>query len=381
MPVKLEKLHLHIGLEKTGTSSVQLFFAKSQPGLLRTGLLYPMTFRPRPEFDNHAGLAAAAQLDDSDAEMTRLSPRQAGESRAMMRDRLAGSFMQELAEHRATIAVISSEHLSSRLRSISEVRNVADMLGRIDVRELAVHVMLRNQVDMAASWYATTIKGGETRHLDQIQLPELLPYLSFAAVIDRWRVAFGASAMRVYSFDELRAKGIDAVEQMRRVTGVPDEIPYPRRRSVNASLNRQTAEIVRRMNVLGRHRFRVESWDDVVETLSVHGSGERIRLPRALHLGIVRAFERENRDVEQRHFENRRVLASSSPKPGDENVRVQLTAHDLISLIRELAARQGQPEGPIPLGEEALLGRIAELAEALGRAVRLGTAAPAGARS
>lgn len=377
MSATLEKLHLHIGLEKTGTSSVQLFFADSRAALLRARLLYPLTFRPRPGFDNHAALPALAQVDESDAELAALVPRQPGESRAAVRDRLARSFETEVVENQSRAAVLSSEHLSSRIRSIAEARNALDMLGRVQVGELAVHVMLRNQVDMAASWYATTVKGGDVRHLDQVDPRELFPYLSFADVIDRWRVAAGNAAMRVYSFDELRAQGVDAIAQMRSVTGVPPEIPAARRANLNASLDRKTAEIVRRMNALGRARLPVQNWDSLVEALSSRGGGERIRLPRPLHMAILRAFERENREIERMYFGGRRVLAIPPPKPDQPGGRVQITRDDMARLISELAAELGQPPGTLPSGEEGLLARIAELAEARGLAIRQGRLAAA----
>jgi hypothetical protein len=367
------QLHLHIGLEKTGTSSVQLFFARSQPQLLTVGILYPDTFRPRADFDNHAALAAAAQVDDSDRDLTSLAPRLAGESREAARDRLARQFEAEVAARRPAAIVLSSEHLSSRTRSAAEVGNVVAMLSRVRAGKLAVHVILRNQVDMASSWYATTVKSGETRHFDEIGPGELLPYLSFAAVTERWRAVCGRRALHAYSYDALRSQGVDTVEQLRRATGVPEAIPHARRRAVNASLSRRTAEIVRRINVLGRARFAVTNWGDVMETLSAQDAADRIKVPPALHAAIRQAFERENKEVERNYFDGQPALSQPLPPPAPPaEQRVRIDQGDMIALIRGLAERVGRPVHDLPASEEGLLQCIAELAEIGGRAVRLG---------
>jgi hypothetical protein len=77
------------------------------------------------------------------------------------------------------------------------------------------------------------------------------------------------------------------------------------------------------------------------------------------------------------YFGGRRVLAIPPPKPDQPSGRVQITRDDMAALISELAAELGQPPGTLPSGEETLLARIGELAEARGLAIRQGRLAAA----
>lgn len=54
------RIFLHIGAEKTGTSSVQRFFSRNREALKAAGYLYPASAGN----ENHMALAAAAQNDD-----------------------------------------------------------------------------------------------------------------------------------------------------------------------------------------------------------------------------------------------------------------------------------------------------------------------------
>ncbi len=51
------ELYLHIGTEKTGTTSVQKFFRANREVLAQNGIIYPLA----PGKQNHMGLAASAQ--------------------------------------------------------------------------------------------------------------------------------------------------------------------------------------------------------------------------------------------------------------------------------------------------------------------------------
>src|ERR1044071_8432469 len=53
------KLHLHIGCEKTGTTSIQRFLRANRELLAQTGVLYPRA----PGEENQMGLAVAAQSE------------------------------------------------------------------------------------------------------------------------------------------------------------------------------------------------------------------------------------------------------------------------------------------------------------------------------
>ena len=144
---------LHIGLEKTGTTSIQSTLAANRDRMLSRGILYPRSLGAR----SHVKAYAYASEGPSDEIKVKcgLYDRPTEEFR---RD-LLKQFDEEVASATPEKIIISNEHLSSRLMSGSELSRLRTLLSR-HCRSIKVVVYLRAQGDAHRSAYSTYIKTG-----------------------------------------------------------------------------------------------------------------------------------------------------------------------------------------------------------------------------
>ena len=154
-------LYLHIGTEKTGTSSVQNFFAANRELLARKGVLYPES----PGARNHIGLAAAAQDLSGMGPLRKLLGLKDRAEVELYRRKLAAGLEAEYRSRAFKTVVMSGEHCSSRLVDDEEVQWLKDMLSP-HFEKIKIVIYLRRQDDYLLSIYSTSVKSGAKFPLD-----------------------------------------------------------------------------------------------------------------------------------------------------------------------------------------------------------------------
>ena len=157
----MKRIILHIGTEKTGTSTIQSFFHKNADKLLDHGILYPRA-PYGPDSASHIGLPVYARNEK------RLAGDMLGKfgikdayAVEVFREELKTKFYNEFASHEFHTMVLSSEHLTSRLSEPAELerlKNLLEPMGRVEVV-----LYLRPQEELVASSYSTTIRLGSTQ--------------------------------------------------------------------------------------------------------------------------------------------------------------------------------------------------------------------------
>lgn len=181
----------HIGLEKTGTTSIQHFCSDSHDLLLRHGLLYP-TKNIGFAKHNHAALAGAYLSErPHDFTMTR--------SRAP-RAAVVPSIIAEMNRSDAGTVVISAEHFSSRFDP-PEIEALARDFDAFDTR---VAVAVRNHRSRFFSSYSTYVDGGGQLHVEDYAVQMLARetrYLSVRQTLPMWQAVFGREAIDLFDYD------------------------------------------------------------------------------------------------------------------------------------------------------------------------------------
>jgi hypothetical protein len=193
----MRRAFVHIGIHKTGSSSIQHALYKHADRLQRSGILYPSVRR------NHSHLSILFRDDpaiDRAARKNRLrTPEQIAAYCREMRKRLAASMQQD-----HDVLVISGEGLSHMSRS--DVERFGDWLDGYDVRVIAY---LREPGDWASSAAQQRVKAGLTlqRVINKTQLRP-----AFRHRLRPWAAVFGSGRMSVFDFSvaKLQAGGITA---------------------------------------------------------------------------------------------------------------------------------------------------------------------------
>lgn len=187
-----ERIWLHIGAEKTGTTSIQGCLQLNRDRLLAKGVLFPRA----PGDFNHMALAAYAMADEKGIEEMRMvNGVRSMDDLPAFRGRLRDELHAEIAASGAHTVILSNEHCSSRLKSPGEVGQIFDLLSPIcaDVR---VVLYIRDPVSFYESWYSTAIASGNTFGFPELK-PGLLRAADWLAMAQRWSATFGSAEVVV----------------------------------------------------------------------------------------------------------------------------------------------------------------------------------------
>ena len=187
----MSRLILHIGLEKTGTTSFQAFCADHRERLAALGVCYPRN--PACFLGiNHAPLAAS-YFTAAEAAALLIAGRRAdrAEAVAALKVEMAG----------APLALLSAEHFSSRF----DPGRIAALAADVAEFDVAIAVVVRSPLARAVSAYATTVASGRDIALEAF-VDELCepgnPYLRCRATIEAWSGVFGRERMVVLAHRE-----------------------------------------------------------------------------------------------------------------------------------------------------------------------------------
>lgn len=188
---------LHIGTEKTGTTSFQRFCHLNRAELAAQGVLYPA----RLGGDNHRSVAmyglSAATPDEAIVARGIRTEHEMDAFRRSVENTLDEQLKAAPAD---AVCLLSSEHLHSRLKTPDQIEHVHALLApRFD--RITVMVHLRPQVDVAVSLASTQSRvGGAVRRgfFDQMS-PEGL-YYNYDKLVAAWEDVFGVDAVRCIAF-------------------------------------------------------------------------------------------------------------------------------------------------------------------------------------
>lgn len=291
---------LHIGVEKTGTSSIQRFLRLNREMLKRNGILYSA----EAGGENHMALAAAAEADEKYDDLRIMRGLNTPAKLRDFRARLSQALAAEAAASGCSTIVFSGEHCSSRLTAAAELDRLAAILGGIG-GDIRVIVYLRRQDEFLCSSYSTDVKSG---HSGAMRLPP--PQLrenryNFEALLDRWCSVFGREQVICKRYDLSRFRDGDVVNDFAETIGI-DPDGYERPKRVNESLDVTTLEFLRLFN-LTVPRFRNEKPNklrgNLIQVLQRFSDGPTPTLPKEQMTEFMEYFRASNANVARKYFE------------------------------------------------------------------------------
>jgi hypothetical protein len=272
---------LHIGTEKTGSTSLQQFLSQHSDDLQRSGL-WPARC---------AGLASSRLLatvclpatDHEDDHLLALTDGSQA-ARADLRHRFLRDLRQELTSlPPGGRLVFSSEHLHARLRRSEDVQRLRTLLLEAGAGPVQVVVYLRDPVALAESLYSTWIRSGRTdRGLPADPADGNVRYLcDHPATLARWRLVFGDGAVQARLFKPQALVGGRVESDFLALLGCdPGAGPGAGAPRANPSLAPWGLEVLRRWNGLVPRRRAWQRWCHTkLENLLLRLARGRYRMP------------------------------------------------------------------------------------------------------
>ncbi len=200
---------LHIGFEKTGSTSIQAFLTDNIPRLREQGYFVPRSLSRGDGFCNHTRLAAYAIADHKLTDDLRLHHgvncvSQTKSFREETTLRLDQEAEQATGCH---TMLLSSEHLSSRTDEPGEIVRLKALLdGFCD--DIKIVAYLRSQAELLPSIYNEAVKAG-FHDLDLVPDFDACDerrwvtkrYFDYATILELWSGVFGRDHVMVRLFE------------------------------------------------------------------------------------------------------------------------------------------------------------------------------------
>lgn len=282
---------VHIGMGKTGTSSIQYLLAANRPVLAAHGVLFPRV----PGRARHTRLGLAVKGDD---ELTR-TPAWHRIGRPVpqrFRRRFRRNLLEEVGSADARTVLFSDEALFGLdEESLVRMRQLMAKVGG----PLRVVAYLRRQDDHLASLYQQEVKVGETRRMSEwVSLSGLRGH-DYHTRLSAWRDVVRPDEVVVRPFERSGFVGGSLYADFFDAAGADideSELAPPEIR--NPSLDAETIEFLRLLN-LHRVEQGAEAWLidnlEVVERLRQHEPGPTLTLPEATLDRLMERWEEPNR--------------------------------------------------------------------------------------
>jgi len=193
---KFEECIIHIGVSKTGTSTLQNFFFKNKSNLKEKSIFYPIAFGKR----QHHGLVKYVH-DKNKTLPLRIFSRYTNFKLEDYQKEINNSFREEIQNSNCRKLLISSEGLA--ISNDKEIRSLKKFFDNY-VSKYKIIVYLRPQVDRIFSSYTSKLEKGITKK-------KIIPYKSvyddkqnYEKMLIRWGNVFGSENLvpRIFSRED-----------------------------------------------------------------------------------------------------------------------------------------------------------------------------------
>jgi hypothetical protein len=228
----IDRVVLHIGLDKTGTTAIQQGCHNARDALKAEKVIYPIS----PQYGFHH-LDFARQFGFSWTDTSDLPG---------VTERAAD--YREQLDPEARCLVLSSEHFVYSIGDAA-IRDLKLWLNHF-LPEARVEVVLfvRNQIDWFISVYGESIKWGIKSDIDSFY-ETAKGRLDFLALAQKWAAAFGTEGIRIVSYEACNGEVTRPFFDLLRVSRAPGDIAHRKRpRFSNQTIAPAVLEAVRELD-------------------------------------------------------------------------------------------------------------------------------------
>ncbi len=306
------KAFIHIGMPKTGSSTIQSFLKINADALRGQGIRHDPV---NPRFGSQYELATAGLVRAGDTMSDSVALRVLGLHDPDAQRAYVDAFEARLQQGRRAwgeqVYLGSSEHIHAWLTKAEQIRALDDLLQRhFDGVQYLVY--LRPQTEMVVSAYSERIRRGETLSFED-HFNSRLRTLNYWKSLRLWARVVGEDRItpRLLTPDAL--VGGDLLDDFCAQAGI-DRAGLKTPRRMNTSLSAEAIALRRRLNqflkVRNRHGARAKPYQLALRLLEprLPRPGTRLQMSEGQRRRILADHAEGNEKLRARYFPERAVL-------------------------------------------------------------------------
>ena len=291
------KIVLHVGTEKTGTTSIQNALSNSYENLVENGYLFPRTLGA----PCHIHLTASALRVTSSHPLRQLLNVVPQNKFETFVEKTKKDLTDEIAASNCDTLLLSDEHISAHLVNTTSMKNYRALCDEFGVVSKVV-IYLRRQDQFRLSLFSEAVKAGNIRAFDidnpLAEFKQFPPRFDYLAILDRLSDVFGRDKLEVRLFDRRLLERGNIVDDFCEAVKLPGNIlastDLVDNRSLDARMLRPLAQMTEALIPLQSNQAR-----------ALHQFMIDIALKKDGRLGIAMAPHHHKRFMEQFNEQNR----------------------------------------------------------------------------
>ncbi|WP_323034655.1 hypothetical protein [Pararhodobacter sp.] len=239
------KAIIHIGTQKTGTTTIQSFLMQNRAALIRQGIRYqPLSPRRTAQMElGLAGIVRAGGVLAVPNKQRALGVRGQA-SQAAFVDRFDDSLREGVKTWPEQTYLASSEQIHAWLHTAERMQAMHQMLAK-HFTQVRYVVYYRAQEEFMLSTYSEAIRRGEMSTLDQ-HIDAYLPHMNYHHRAMLWASVVGRENLTVRLFAKDALRNGDLLDDFCDVTGI-DRGPLSTPTRKNPSLSVEEIALARRL--------------------------------------------------------------------------------------------------------------------------------------
>lgn len=308
---------IHIGLEKTGTTSIQSLLTLNKPAFEKAGIFVSST--------QHAGnnfyLALASYTSYRGDSLLRDQGFKNLDDILRFRAKQVAALKSEVALAKRSGAdrfVLSSEHFQSRLKLSEDIETFHELLRDAGLSEFEIVVYLRDPLKIALSHHGMAIKKGV--HVDEATLKpdnrRVIQILNFKGSLSSWIRVFGKDALNVRLYPEGKPPTalLSDFLQVVGYTQPLENLQVPGRE--NRNLSSEALAILNQLNAESDLVKRLWSDRKLFKRLEEFAGGKGLVANPELQAEYSQFFATSNQWVREEFFAEREFLFENTVETG-----------------------------------------------------------------
>lgn len=245
------KCFLHIGTEKTATTTIQNFLDINRNILLDNGFIYTES---AGKTNNRSLPVAAYDLAYRD-DFTKFNGINSDQDLLKLQRKIISNLDNEIKNKSKRIKdnikiILSSEHIQSRLTKKNDISRLKIILNDLGIDTIYIILYIRNPAETANSLFSTSIKYGSTEKIPPG--PKNYYYNNICNhmhTLKKFGEIFGKSFLIPKIFHKSEFKNGSIIDDFCEIIGIPLSEKFKIPKDLNLSLSSTGINILRRINV------------------------------------------------------------------------------------------------------------------------------------